>query len=153
MIKKFDDFVKEELIIQPDLELFIDKIPGEITKDEFDQMSKSPTTLDDHELMELNILFGDLEGRVGMWEPDKEFLKYEFEKIYGGFGQEQIFFKGYIIKQKERGNFLISSFIRYRYSDYFVKKPIYLMYDKISNFANVYKNLPKIISVHFLEKE
>jgi hypothetical protein len=151
-IKKFQEFITEYLKIKQDFSIELEQIPGEITEKEFKEHFGSVTRFEDHELLELNILFGDLEGRVGMWEPDKEFIKYEFKKEFGGFGTEQILFKGYIVKQEESENFLVNSTIRYRYGDYVIKKPVYLSYKKISDFARVYKNLPDTLTVQFVEK-
>ena len=150
MIKNFYEFITEYLKIQQDFSIVLDKIPGEITEQEFRKRSASVTRLEEHELLELNILFGNLEGRQGMWEPDEKFLKYDFKKKFGGFGTEQILFEGYIAKEKESGSFLVDSTIRYRYGDHFVKRPVYLLYNKISDFVKVYRNLPDILTVQFV---
>lgn len=150
MIKNFYEFITEYLKIQQDFSIVLDNIPGEITEQEFRKRSASVTRLEEHELLELNILFGNLEGRQGMWEPDEKFLKYDFKKKFGGFGTEQILFEGYIAKEKESGSFLVDSTIRYRYGGHFVKRPVYLLYNKISDFVKVYRNLPDILTVQFV---
>jgi hypothetical protein len=125
----------------------IQKLPHEISVDEFLNLTTHRSHFNIAEINRLNVLFGDHKSRV-FGEPSKVFTYYDFSKNYWELGKERIQFKGYIVKRKLFDDYLLHTEISYTLRDISTKRSVFFQFEDLEQFIELYVNLPKIIEIN-----
>lgn len=136
----------ERMSVKNEKNATILELPNEIDLSDFLDQSKYRDHFNKDEINKLNLLTGDLKG-IEFGEPSKTFTHYDFSQSYGSFGRERIYFKGYLLKRRNIGGYLVHSGIRYILGDIDEYKPIFFYFDSLEQFCDMYKNLPKIVKI------
>ena len=136
----------ERLSIKDSKNATILELPNEIDISDFLDQSRYRDHFEKDEINKLNLLTGDLKG-IEFGERSKSFTHYDFSRGYGSFGEERIYFKGYLLKRRNVGGYLLHGGVRYILDEIDTYKHIFCYFDSLDQFCDMYKNLPSIVKI------
>ena len=123
----------ERLSIKDSKNATILELPNEIEITDFLHQSRYRAHFEKDEINKLNLLTGELKG-IEFGEPSKTFTHYDFSRSYGGFGKERIYFKGYLLKRRNVGGYLLHGGVRYILDEIDIHKYIFCYFDSLDQF-------------------